>query len=231
MNPTKAVILLLATLIFNCISFGQVSQKKSPVTNKDVLEMVKAGLSTDVILKFIDGASSVEFDTSSQAIIELKKAGTDDRISTAILERSRLNRSATGPNKGGDKSNIVKARTFTFELKECRLIGATTSCALLITNNSSSEQPLAYYRLAPERVSRVVDDEGNQGNPIEGQIGNMRGDYAQMVPNVGTKATISFDGVSDEAKTLKVLTLWFQTLRQGFIVDSFKVEFKDRPLN
>jgi hypothetical protein len=125
---------------------------------------------------------------------------------------------------------VAKARTFSFELKECKLAGATVICSLSITNNSPSDQPLAYYRLAPERVSKMIDSEGNQANPTEGQIGNMRGDYTHMVSNVPTKATISFEGISSEAVSLKLVSAWFSTLRDGFIVDSFKVEFRDVPL-
>jgi hypothetical protein len=89
---------------------------------------------------------------------------------------------------------------------------------------------LAYYRLPPERVAKTIDNEGNQGNPTAGQIGNMRGDYTHMVSNVPTKATISFEGISPDASSLKLISIWFQTLRDGFIVDSFNIEFRDVPL-
>lgn len=140
----------------------------------------------------------------------------------------QLDETASQPRK--PVQTVVRAKTFSFELKECRFVGATVSCSLSITNNGSSDQPLAYYRLAPERVSKVIDNEGNQGNPVEGQIGNIRADYTHMVPNVPTRATINFEGVSSEAVTLKLLSLWFATLKDGFIVDSFKVEFRDQPL-
>ena len=125
---------------------------------------------------------------------------------------------------------VAKARTFSFELKECKLTGGTVICTLSITNNSSSDQPLAFYRLAPERVSKMIDSEGNQANPTEGQIGNMRGDYTHVVSNVPTKATISFEGILSEGASLKLISIWFSTLKDGFIVDSFKVEFRDVPL-
>lgn len=55
-------------------------------------------------------------------------------------------------------------------------------------------------------------------------------EYATMLPNVSVKAKAVFNGVSSDAQELKLVTFYFDTTKDGYIVDSFKVEFKKVPL-
>lgn len=55
------------------------------LTNKDVLDMMKAGLSTDVIVAKIK-ASKSKFDTSPRVLSELKAANVPDAVIMAMVE-------------------------------------------------------------------------------------------------------------------------------------------------
>lgn len=57
----------------------------SAMTNQDVLEMTKAGLSPGVILDKISGTSSCRFDTSVPALTSLKSSGVDDSVLSAMI--------------------------------------------------------------------------------------------------------------------------------------------------
>ncbi len=57
------------------------------LTNLDVIQMQKAGLSEDVILSKI-ATSDTDFRTSPQDLIDLKNAGVSDRIIQAIVQKT-----------------------------------------------------------------------------------------------------------------------------------------------
>jgi hypothetical protein len=57
---------------------------KKPLTNADVIEMVQAGLGESTVLLAIKN-SGTNFDTSPQALIEMKKKGVSQNIMNAML--------------------------------------------------------------------------------------------------------------------------------------------------
>lgn len=63
------------------------AQNSSALTNKDVIEMVKAGLSLEIVIAKIK-ASPNKFDTSAGALQELKVSGVPDAIVLAMLQPS-----------------------------------------------------------------------------------------------------------------------------------------------
>jgi hypothetical protein len=65
----------------------QEQQEQAPLTNKDVLEMLKAGLSQEVLLAKIK-ASPSRFDTSPAALQELKNEHVPDAIILAMVQAS-----------------------------------------------------------------------------------------------------------------------------------------------
>jgi hypothetical protein len=82
--PRKThTILILIALLF---SIGVFAQKK-PLTNNDIVKMVKAGLPTEIILESIRN-NKEEFDVSADGLIALKEAGIPDNIIQAMVARS-----------------------------------------------------------------------------------------------------------------------------------------------
>lgn len=57
---------------------------KAVIRNQDVLKMVKAGIEETLIIAKI-AASSCQFDTSPDALIEMKQAGTSAAVLKAVL--------------------------------------------------------------------------------------------------------------------------------------------------
>ena len=78
----------------------------APLTNKDVAEMVKMGLSTEVIVAKIKISTS-NFDTAPAALQELKAAGVPDAVILAMVEApsgdsaNRPAAAAGGPAESG----------------------------------------------------------------------------------------------------------------------------------
>jgi hypothetical protein len=87
------LLILTLALLAALPAFAQ----SETIDNKAVVEMTKAGLSPEIILKKM-AASAIEFDVSASGLIQLKAAGVDDNVITAMMERNEL--SPTYPAAG-----------------------------------------------------------------------------------------------------------------------------------
>ena len=67
----RVFVLILLCLLFLA---GMSAQAQKPMSNEDVLEMVKAGFTEKTVIRIIE-ANETAFDKSAQALLELKKAG------------------------------------------------------------------------------------------------------------------------------------------------------------
>lgn len=72
----------LLILVFSAVCFGQ-----DLVTNKSVIEMVKIGLSAEVVIAKIR-ASVVSFDTSTNALKELSDAGVPEIVVVEMINQA-----------------------------------------------------------------------------------------------------------------------------------------------
>jgi len=93
----KRHIVLLLTLVFSCtfLLAAQEAQNK-PLTNADVIKMVKAGLDESTIVLAIKNRSA-QFDTSPDALIDLKTQGVSQNVIHAMLAAG----TPTTPISGG----------------------------------------------------------------------------------------------------------------------------------
>jgi hypothetical protein len=64
------------------------SLKGTPLTNTDVLKLIEAGLSEQVIIDKI-GTSPTSFKLETDDLVELKKAGLSDALISAMLTASK----------------------------------------------------------------------------------------------------------------------------------------------
>jgi hypothetical protein len=95
----KRATALILTLSLTTITVAQPSMQEaaqkqdqqiaSQLTNKDVLEMMKAGLAPEVIVAKVKSTNG-NFDTSPAALTELKSAGVPDLVIMAMLSSSTL---------------------------------------------------------------------------------------------------------------------------------------------
>lgn len=192
-----------------------------------------AGPSVDsaaVELSFWDSVKNSSDPEDFNAYLERYPNGTFASLAKrriqAVQGKSSGNTEPPQPTRPTGQS--AKAKFFTFNLQQCRTSGATVTCDLLITNEESSERPLSFYRLDAGRVSKAFDDQGAELRMSTNQLANKSSyDDATLIAGVPVRATATFEGLSPQAKRIKLLTLWFNTIAQGFIVDSFKVEYRD----
>ena len=89
------------------------------MVNKDVIELVKAGLSEETILQSIDAADPAKFDTSATGLIALKKGGATDRIVQKVLSRQLAKGApAGGENASAPNTNPTSGGACRFEAPE-----------------------------------------------------------------------------------------------------------------
>jgi hypothetical protein len=92
---TSSVLMLTMTVVVVIFPTSQTAQAQDPaaakpqqvsnsLTNKDVLEMMKAGLTADVMVAKIK-SSATSFDTSPTALAELKGANVPDTVILAMV--------------------------------------------------------------------------------------------------------------------------------------------------
>ena len=93
---TTASLLLMNQAVYPSTAFArqtpasqtqQASQADAPLSNKDVIDMVKAGLSAEIIHAKVK-ASPGNYDTSPAALQELKAAAVPDIVIVAMVEAS-----------------------------------------------------------------------------------------------------------------------------------------------
>lgn len=117
----------------------------------------------------------------------------------------------------------VDSQFFTFELKQCRLSGASVACDLLITNNDRDR------RLTIHSNSTIFDQEGNQYRAGKMQLANNENSYgvsSYMIAGVTTKSRVMFDAVSPTTTKLTLLHLNFSV--EGS--PDFNIEYRNVPL-
>jgi len=81
---TKTLLIALPLLLL-LLTSTLLAQTKKPLTNDDVLQMVKAGFEEAMIVKAIK-ANETAFDTSVEGLLALKNAGVSQVIIEAMLD-------------------------------------------------------------------------------------------------------------------------------------------------
>ena len=85
----KTVHVLLGILVCGVLAQGVLAQNRAkPMTNDDVISMVKAGLPENIVISAI-GAQETNFDNSAPALVQLTKEGVSTRIITVMLAASK----------------------------------------------------------------------------------------------------------------------------------------------
>jgi hypothetical protein len=81
LNRIRAVLFLLVTALLPVHTFAQAQQI---LTNADIVKMMKSEIADETIILVIQ-KSPTKFDTSPDALIELRKAGVSDAVIRAVL--------------------------------------------------------------------------------------------------------------------------------------------------
>jgi hypothetical protein len=104
-------MLILLTVLMLSSPAAQAPASQA-LTNADIIKMVKAQLSTNIIIATIDSAN-VNFDLSPTGLIGLKEGGVEDRIIEAMQARSRTRDTGSttdlSTRAGPEKSELLAA--------------------------------------------------------------------------------------------------------------------------
>lgn len=144
------VRLVLVLAISSLIGGGiATAQDVKPLTNEDVIEMVKSGLQESTIAGAIQ-ANATNFDVSAAALIRLKRAGVSQKIMDEMLsaESSRRTASAGNSLKVADTS-IVAAPTQPTHVPTPAPGGASV---FLMQGSARQEIPLEKTQLAQSKT-------------------------------------------------------------------------------
>jgi hypothetical protein len=92
------------------------AQSQSAMTNQDVIDMVKAGLSAPVIVASIERAPLSRFDVQPSTLVTLKTAGVPDLVLEAMLKAGSSGRPAAAPTQPSDSLATAPAEA---EVRTC----------------------------------------------------------------------------------------------------------------
>ena len=122
------LVLVLSTLTLANPLLQEPAQTQTPtsataLTNKDVLDMVKSGLATEIVVAKIK-ASPGNFDTSAATLVELKSANVPDAVIMAMVGGE-----LEAPAASADPQPIVEVK-----------VPDGTEIEIQLKNNASSEE-------------------------------------------------------------------------------------------
>src|SRR5215207_10520656 len=83
-------LLVLCLLINSALVWGQSRDKNALLTNASIVKLVKAGFKEKSVITII-ASRPVQFDLSTDRIIELKRTGVSERIILAMMARQEGN--------------------------------------------------------------------------------------------------------------------------------------------
>jgi len=152
--------------------------------------------------------------------IEKEVPGTETQVPTKQVEEPKA-------------LQKIEAKGFTFELKKCKMSGGSIVCDFLITSNNQ-DRSLQLVGNYYQHSSRMFDDFGNEYIATEAQLGNKSGkDYIEslLVAGVATKASLHFEGVSQEATKITLLEIGCKCPANGYDSDRFVAQFRNIPLS
>jgi len=141
----------------------------------------------------------------------------------------------TPPKPAAKVQQSVEAKGFLFELQSCKLSGNSVTCNLLITNKKEDRNLVVIGKgsVYDHEPTKIFDDSGNEYWANEVQLANKRNKIVQslLISDIPTKVSFSFDGVSQNAKSITLLKI---SCYDGYYGrgggEKFLVQFRNIPL-
>jgi outer membrane lipoprotein SlyB len=118
-------LLISFLLAVPCVALG------APMTNDDVIKMVKGGLGEATVIQAINAAEA-GFDTSPDGLVKLKQGGVNDTIIQRILARKNAAPAATAPAATAAACPACGTITGIREIDQPRKVGAGTAAGAAI---------------------------------------------------------------------------------------------------
>lgn len=82
---SRFLVALVLVVLSGAVSGVSSQGVQKVLTNSDVLQLVKMGMSPEIVLAAIRGAGKTEFDVSAQGLLSLKQAGVPDAVVMAMM--------------------------------------------------------------------------------------------------------------------------------------------------
>ena len=121
--------------LFIAISVCALSQSalaiEKPLTNDDVVSMIKAGLGDDLVIAKINSARELNLDVAPETLIKLKKEGVSKAVLDAMIRSSSAGRSDGRP--GGQLKTGVRLVTGERTYDLMSIAGAESSTFAYVT--------------------------------------------------------------------------------------------------
>src|ERR1044072_667019 len=94
-----AILITCCLLLGGAVAYGQSKQDEGPMTNAEVIKLVKAGFKEKTIILIISSRLP-NFDLTSDRMIQLKRAGVSENVIVAMLARQKGNEVPTNDDSG-----------------------------------------------------------------------------------------------------------------------------------
>lgn len=95
---TRICRLGLICFFLSMIVLGQTRQDETPLTNPSIIQMIKGGLSDDLILLKIM-SSNTAFNLATDDLVVLKAAGVSEKVLSAMLDRQKAQQKPSGETR------------------------------------------------------------------------------------------------------------------------------------
>jgi hypothetical protein len=105
--PLRLLSVLLTLLVVAFIAASPV-QAQQGLTNTDIIKMQSAGLSESIILSSVN-TEPADYDTSTDNLLALKKAGVSDAVVAAMISRNAAMKSGIGNASGTNLQSAAPA--------------------------------------------------------------------------------------------------------------------------
>lgn len=245
-------LLLSVFLVLGITLVCKAQSNTKPLTNDDIIKMVREKVDEDIILRAIR-TSEINFDISPNGLIQLKngkvKKQLIEEIQNVQLRKNNSRASSSDSNTrirviAGDPPQptptptprptptpiptpvaIQDAQFFTFELDNCSISGTSAACFLTITNNAQDRRLLLDYW-----NSDLIDESGNEAHARFARLADKEsaGSYVEhdIVAGATVKSWIRFENVAASAQRIA-------RLRIGFIAypgERGQLDFRNVPL-
>ena len=128
----KKILFALLCMAPLLVALAPQAANAAPMTNDDVIKMVKGGLGESTVLQAIDGAEP-GFDTSPDGLVKLKQGGVSDAVIQRILAKKGA-APAAAPAAAAPPPGCRECGTVTGirEIEKPRKVGAGTATGAVI---------------------------------------------------------------------------------------------------
>ncbi|HEX8737656.1 MAG TPA: hypothetical protein VF721_20155, partial [Pyrinomonadaceae bacterium] len=217
-------------LIFFLSPAGFAQQSNKALTNADIIKMLEAKVPESVILAKIRN-SSTDFDTSTEAIVELNNKGASEKVLNAVLEKgSKKSPVETNVKAETPKETATKKQTkldFTFELNSCRSTrGDSVECFVGVMNKDKTDRDISIVI----RNIKITDEQGVEYNASTANMGPDSvpwGWYIRttLIPEVKKLLYVKFERINSGATVIKNFRIPCSSENREFNIDFNDVKF------